>query len=1015
LEEDTMSVNTNKQTLWTTALILIAALLPATLMLAQRNESPEAMLQRAIQKEMVDGDLPAAIDIYEKVVASGASSAVKAQALLNMGRSYEHMGDAEARKVYERVVRDYDGQTEATARARLNALGVETPAGAVSDRGLTQIPGSVFFTGISRDGRYIYRGYGRVYDQLTGEERSVDISTDRIWDAAFSADGRQIAYELFRDGDGSSAAEIRTTSLQAPKGTPGKVLFRNEEFAGARPFGWSPDGREVFAVLTHKDRTEKITAISTNGSVRAIKSLEWRWPTGLSVSPDGRYLVYDAPLEKESSDRDIFLLATDGSTEIPLVTGAGRDAEPIWTPDGNAVVFTSDRDAQPGIWMMEVAGGKPLGMPVKLRAGEGQRPIGLTPDGALYFVTGKPALSTIYTRQVDLEAGTRSSEVPIGPGRGPVSYSPDGKRIAFVRDRSLIGTYPYNVSSQALIIRSLASGEEREIPTAWVGKHRWMLDGQSIFFFGSMEFDPTTRAFHRIDVNSGKVLRDHIPASVAFVSTPSISPDGKKIYYFKSLLTESASLALMAYDIETSRETELTRGMTGATLLEVSPDGQQLVFQAASFSVPAPVVSQSALHIISTSGGPSRRLSESTLSILRWSEDGKSFLTQKSGGELYWISTDGGQPRQDGQNPYPGLSLHPDGKQVVFATRNLPSPSSEVWVDPDVLTNPRSPRYRGGYHLFTVDIDPSSAKVRGSAVQLTQSLVTKVQTSTWSPNGKAILFGRQHKASYSDMVVRSLDTGSESVYPFEPNIVQRFWWYHDSKSLLLASRGVKVHLERLDVESGKRAELANLDVTDPVGQLLGQAFWYTSCSTVLSRDDRTLYVLQSEPTKTPTVFQSEPLKTEVVAIDLTSFKEKYRVGLPVTVRTLVQGDRSCLALSRDDRTLAVLIADRASARNGQHKVTLAKVGIDGKGHQVLYSGFSEEIFRPVWTKDGRGILLATRPSSLDARIMRIPAEGGSPTFTGLEVPGGYLGDFDLSPDGTQIVYAGASPTSATAR
>ena len=86
-------------------------------------------LQAAIKKEVVDGDLKGAIEQYKKL-AQGRDRAVAAKALVRMGQCYEKLGDAEARKAYERVLREYADQAGAVAeaRARLAALKSAEPS-----------------------------------------------------------------------------------------------------------------------------------------------------------------------------------------------------------------------------------------------------------------------------------------------------------------------------------------------------------------------------------------------------------------------------------------------------------------------------------------------------------------------------------------------------------------------------------------------------------------------------------------------------------------------------------------------------------------------------------------------------------------------------------------------------------------------------------------------------------------------------------------------------------------------
>src|SRR5260370_3391704 len=98
-------------------------LLVANLMLAAffatAQKTPESMLGAAMHQEEVQGDLKGAIATYQKVVATpGVSRKTAADALIRMGQCYEKLGDAESRKAYERVVREYADQKEAAALAR---------------------------------------------------------------------------------------------------------------------------------------------------------------------------------------------------------------------------------------------------------------------------------------------------------------------------------------------------------------------------------------------------------------------------------------------------------------------------------------------------------------------------------------------------------------------------------------------------------------------------------------------------------------------------------------------------------------------------------------------------------------------------------------------------------------------------------------------------------------------------------------------------------------------------------
>src|SRR5512144_1058039 len=103
--------------IWTISCIAAVLAIPT---LAPAQRSAEVALRAAMETETVKGDLKGAIEQYKKIAQSG-NRAVAAQALLRMAECYQKLGDAESRKVYERIVREFEDQPSAvaTAKARL--------------------------------------------------------------------------------------------------------------------------------------------------------------------------------------------------------------------------------------------------------------------------------------------------------------------------------------------------------------------------------------------------------------------------------------------------------------------------------------------------------------------------------------------------------------------------------------------------------------------------------------------------------------------------------------------------------------------------------------------------------------------------------------------------------------------------------------------------------------------------------------------------------------------------------
>ena len=180
----------------------------ALLLVPVSAQNLDVELQRATQKEIVSGDLKAAIEEYKKIVArAGTNRPVAAQALVRMAECYQRLGDAEARKIYERVVREFPDRKEevALARARLGGGAATQNAGVVTRQVWTGPKVDAYGT-VSPDGRFLSftdwdTGDLALHDFVTGQDRR--LTNKGTWQdspafallSAISRDGKQVAYE----------------------------------------------------------------------------------------------------------------------------------------------------------------------------------------------------------------------------------------------------------------------------------------------------------------------------------------------------------------------------------------------------------------------------------------------------------------------------------------------------------------------------------------------------------------------------------------------------------------------------------------------------------------------------------------------------------------------------------------------------------------------------------------------------------------------------------------------------
>jgi len=152
------------------------------------------------------------------------------------------------------------------------------------------------------DGLYLTRtgsqfGNLFIHDLTTGTDRQLtDTGSDGkpgvdvdeyVEETAFSRDGAKLAYSWFRSDH--DRYELRVVDLKATGSPPFRLLLDKEDIDWLSPDDWSPDGQWIAIQLHRKDRTGQIGLVSTaDGTLRVLKSIDWRGSSRMSFSPDGK-------------------------------------------------------------------------------------------------------------------------------------------------------------------------------------------------------------------------------------------------------------------------------------------------------------------------------------------------------------------------------------------------------------------------------------------------------------------------------------------------------------------------------------------------------------------------------------------------------------------------------------------------------------------------------------------------------------------------------------------------------
>ncbi len=529
-----------------------------------------------------------------------------------------------------------------------------------------------------------------LHDLETGENRF--LANDGKWNepvhfaykSVVSPSGDRVAYS-FCCPEGHY--DLRMVEVGADPGpSEAAVLYSNDQTPYLDPISWTPDEKEILTVFATKQETSQLAFVSVeNGDVRVLKSFAWGWPQG-RISPDGKYIAYDFPPREDDNERDIFILAADGSRETMLVDLDGEDLMLGWAPDSSSVLFASNRTGDFSAWLIGVRGGKPSGLPqlIKRNLG-GVQPLGLTASGSFYYGVSS-GMKDIYLATLDPKTGKAVGDPKLASRRfmgANVSpaWSPDGRRLAHFSMRGVSNDL-FGVPS--LVLLSLETGRDRVLSwefrtDARMNHLRWAPDGKSLLATGRDNKERWVLA--RLDVETGEV--DRIPIDRPGYGAIGVwSLDGKRIFYTSNLWPRTDASEIRARDLESGEEQVLYRDEDHPVgNLALSPDGSQLAFGRSELA--------NVLYVMLVAGGSPKTVleikgayEEVGISGLEWSRDGRYLYYNKLGrpdAELWRVSVNGGVPEKLGLTGFRwgSVRVHPEGNRIAYVAGQW---KTDVWV-----------------------------------------------------------------------------------------------------------------------------------------------------------------------------------------------------------------------------------------------------------------------------------------------------------------------------------------------
>jgi len=341
------------------------------------QETLEQILQEAVYREEIEGDLQGAIKLYEQITGQfHKDDSLLVCAKLRMAMCYEKRGDERALGVYRDIIRGYPKHADALriARSRLAVLSERAPDySALIDQYIARV-GVERLGALSPDGSLEAHTDWRTGNLIVENRRTGRVTelTHKTWNESpefayykvWSPDGKRIAYGWYRDG---SCVGLRTIS--ADGGEP-DIIFERDSTC-VFPADWSRDGKQLLARIARSGRGTILDSLTLSiidipsGKCTPLILIDGD-SRGLQFSPDGEYVVFDL-FAKGDLTREVYTLSIS-DRRLTKLSGEviGEKDSPFWSAAGRHVLFRANAAGGTLLMAVPVREGMPSGRPYLL-------------------------------------------------------------------------------------------------------------------------------------------------------------------------------------------------------------------------------------------------------------------------------------------------------------------------------------------------------------------------------------------------------------------------------------------------------------------------------------------------------------------------------------------------------------------------------------------------------------------------------------------------------------------------
>ena len=385
---------------------------------------------------------------------------------------------------------------------------------------------------------------------------------------------------------------------------------------------------------------------STRRPLRASDLLQIRNVGDPQISPDGAWVAYSVGTvdeAKDKSDTDIWMTSWDGTQTVRVTSTPESESSPRWSPDGRYLAFVSGRQDGKGgqVWLLDRRGGEAQRL-TTLKGGVADflwspdaRRLALVIDEETDSVarkdttkhdTPKPIVIDRYNFKRDVAGylGTKRTHLAVFDvatkkldsltsdltDDAAPSWSPDGQRIAFIRNAP--SEPGQGRSSNVFVVDARRGSTPRQLTTAMEpdgSRPAWSPDGKWLAFTRGDEPKFSAYMLNKLAIVASDGSAPARVISAAYdraVSSPRFAADGKSVL---ALAADDRAEQLVRIGIADGKVERVLDGKRTVSAFSMLADGRAAVLVSTTDRAPE------VFAVDAAGGAPLRQLSHQNDSL----------------------------------------------------------------------------------------------------------------------------------------------------------------------------------------------------------------------------------------------------------------------------------------------------------------------------------------------------------------------------------------------------------------